>query len=153
MVGVKDVPADIFIERLADSLKREYGDRIHPPEWALYVKTSPSKDKPPENPDWWYFRAASILRKLYISGEPIGLNKFRNIYGGLQRRGVAPPHFRRSGGSIIRNILKQLERAGFVRKTRRGRVLTPKARSYMDHVAYEIFKELTDKIPELKKYA
>lgn len=152
VVSVKEVPADLFIERLAEKLKEELGETISPPSWAIYVKTGVSKERPPDNTDWWYHRAASILRKLYIAGEPIGVGTFRTIYGGRKRRGSAPPHFRRAGGSIIRKILQQLERAGLVSRSRRGRVLTPKGRSYLDSVAFEVFREAVNKHPELIKY-
>ncbi len=152
MVTVKEVPADMFIKALATYLKNNVPE-VRPPPWAKFVKTGPHKEKPPEDPDWWYYRAASILRKLYISGEPIGIETFRVIYGGLQRRGVAPPHFRKAGGSHIRKILQQLEKANLVTKEgNKGRVLTPKGRSLLDRIAYEVFKEAVKHIPELKKY-
>ncbi len=152
MITPREVPADRFVQRLAHYLKEKFPD-VKPPEWALYVKTGPHKDRPPEDTDWWYYRAASILRKLYLSNEPIGVETFRTIYGGRQRRGVAPPHFRKGGGSNVRKILQQLERAGLVRKLRgRGRVLTPAGRSLLDHVAYFVFQEIAEEMKEMKKY-
>ncbi|MCD6428023.1 MAG: 30S ribosomal protein S19e [Desulfurococcales archaeon] len=152
MVTVKEVPADVFIEALARYLK-ENVPQVKPPEWALFVKTGPHKERIPDNPDWWYYRAASILRKLYISSEPIGLETFRTIYGGLQRRGSAPPHFRKASGSHIRKILQQLERAGLVVKIgNKGRTLSPRGRSLLDKLANEVFKDVVKVIPELKKY-
>jgi small subunit ribosomal protein S19e len=152
VVSVREVPADLFIERLAEKLREDFGDTIHQPPWALYVKTGVSKERPPDNNEWWYYRAASILRKLYIAGEPIGIERFRTIYGGRKRRGAAPPHFRKASGSIIRKILQQLEKAGLVARTRRGRILTSKGRSYLDSVALEVFREAVNKHPELIKY-
>ncbi len=152
MITPREVPADRFVQRLAQYLKEKFPD-VKPPEWALYVKTGPHKDRPPEDADWWYYRAASILRKLYLSNEPIGIETFRTIYGGRQRRGVAPPHFKKAGGSHIRKILQQLERAGLVRKVRgKGRVLTPAGRSLLDHVAYFVFQEIAEEMKEMKKY-
>ncbi|HIP62762.1 MAG TPA: 30S ribosomal protein S19e, partial [Archaeoglobus profundus] len=52
----------------------------------------------------------------------------------------------------IRKALQQLEKAGFVKKTPEGRVVTPKGRSFLDKIATEIKKELVKKIPELAKY-
>ncbi|MEZ0290415.1 MAG: 30S ribosomal protein S19e [Sulfolobales archaeon] len=153
MVTVRDVPSDLLIKALAERLKRDFGEIISPPYWASFVKTGISKEKPPQDPDWWYVRAASILRKLYLSGEPLGIETFRVIYGGLKRRGSAPPHFRKSSGAIVRNILKQLERAGLVRKIPgRGRVLSSRGRSYLDNIAYRVFTELASQKPELNKY-
>jgi len=152
VVSVREVPADLFISRLAERLREEFGDRVSPPPWAIYVKTGVSRERPPDTMDWWYVRAASILRKLYLSGEPLGIETLRTIYGGRKRRGSAPPHFRKAGGSIIRKILQQLEKAGLVSRTRRGRVLTPRGRSYLDRVALEVYREAINKHPELIKY-
>ncbi|MEM4040641.1 MAG: 40S ribosomal protein S19, partial [Ignisphaera sp.] len=48
--------------------------------------------------------------------------------------------------------LQQLEKAGLVAKTPRGRIITPKGRKLLDSIAYEIFKTLVKSIPELSKY-
>ena len=140
MVSVKEVPADTFIERLAKYIKDNI-EEVRPPEWAYYVKTGPSRERPPDNPDWWYIRAASILRKLYIHS-PMSIKRLRSMYGGRKDRGVRPEHFYKSGGSNIRNILHQLESAGLIQKTNRGRILTSKGRSLLDKLASEIKRGL-----------
>ncbi len=30
---------------------------------GVFVKTGPNKDRPPMQEDWWYIRAAAVLRK------------------------------------------------------------------------------------------
>lgn len=151
MVTALEVPADLLIERVAEKLRKM--PQIRPPAWAYYVKTGAHKERLPDNPDWWYYRAASILRKLYKRGRPVGIERLRTAYGGRVNRGVAPEHFMKGSGSIIRKVLQQLERAGLVRKVRgEGRVLTEQGRSLLDNTAYEIMKELAEKMPELKKY-
>ncbi|MEM0021163.1 MAG: 30S ribosomal protein S19e [Fervidicoccaceae archaeon] len=153
MVSVMQVPADELIRRVAVRLKEEYGSKIFPPDWARFVKTGSGKEFPPVQEDWWYVRAASILRKLYRSAEPVGIGTFSVIYGGRKRFGSSPPHFRRASRSIIRNILKQLESAGLVmRVPGAGRKLTPTAISMLDRISKEIMKELVERNPELKRY-
>ncbi|KYH39068.1 MAG: 30S ribosomal protein S19 [Candidatus Bathyarchaeota archaeon B23] len=151
MTTVYDVPADILIERLSRYLKENIRE-VRPPEWAAYVKTGSHVERAPHNPDWWYIRVASMLRKLYIKG-PIGVSRLRKEYGGRKRRGVKPAHFRRAGGSIVRHILQQLEEAGLAeRDGNRGRVLTPRGRSLLDAMAARIKRELERETPELKAY-
>ena len=140
VVSVKDVPADVFIERLSMYIKSEV-ESVRPPEWSLWVKTGVSRERPPDDPDWWYKRAASILRKLYLKG-PLGVDDLRLMYGGRKDRGVRPEHFYKGGGAIIRKILQQLEEAGLVEKTPKGRVLTSKGRSLLDKLAASIKREL-----------
>ncbi len=152
MVGVKDVPPDMLIERLAKYLK-ENVPQVRPPEWALFVKTGANKDRPPMQNDWWYYRAAAILRKLYLHG-PVGIERLRMAFSYRAKVGcgVRSERTRKAGGAIIRNILHQLEAAGLVTKTKEGRVLTPQGRSLLDRIATEIMKELVKRNPELMKY-
>jgi small subunit ribosomal protein S19e len=147
-----DVPADMLIKRVAEKLKSY--EQIKPPTWSYFAKTGVHKERPPEDPNWWYIRAASILRKLYKSSEPIGIETFRTIYGGRVNRGSAPEHFAKAGGSAIRKILQQLEAAGLVKKIPgNGRTLTPEGRSLLDRTAKEIMQELLKTYPELERYA
>ena len=153
MVHALDVPADMLIRAVARKLKERYSDYVKPPSWAFFAKTGAHKEKPPSDPDWWYVRAASMLRKLYKTGEPIGIETFRTIYGGRQNRGSAPEHFRKGSGSVARKILQQLERAGLVRTVPgKGRVLTPEGRSLLDRTAKEVFEELVKERPDLEIY-
>jgi len=151
MVTALEVPADLLIKRVAEKLKKY--EQIKPPAWAYFVKTGVHKEKPPEDPDWWYVRAASMLRKMYKSGEPIGIETFRTIYGGRQNRGSAPEHFRKGSGSIVRKILQQLEAAGLVVKVPgKGRTLSPAGRSLLDKTAKEILQELVKEREDLEIY-
>lgn len=146
-----DVPASLLIERLAQYLKNN-ADSIRPPDWAPFVKTGVHKERPPENPDWWYIRCASLLRKVYIKG-PIGIQRLRSEYGGRKDMGVRPEHTRKGSGAIIRNALKQLEDAELVETVDgKGRRITSKGRRLLDILSTEIKRELEKEIPELKIY-
>ncbi|MBN2228092.1 MAG: 30S ribosomal protein S19e [Candidatus Thorarchaeota archaeon] len=150
MPTVYDIPANILIRRLAQDLKSR--EEIAPPDWVPYVKTGSHKERAPDDPDFWYVRCASILRKLYLNG-PIGTERLRIDYGGKQRRGVKPNEFKKSGGAIIRTALQQLERAGFIKKRgNKGREMTDIGRSYMDRLSSALKNELSKAIPELNKY-
>jgi len=146
-----DVPASKFIDRLAKYI-RENVDEVQPLPWSTFAKTGTHVEKQPQNPNWWYTRTASILRKVYIHG-PIGLENLRSDYGGRKNRGSKPNRVTKAGGSDIRKILQQLEKAGLVQTTRpKGRVVTPKGRKLMQEVAGDLSKELVKTVPELKKY-
>ena len=150
MTTAFDIPAENLIEALSKKLHKEKD--IVPPEWSEFVRTGVSRENPPENKDWWYIRCASILRKIYIKNS-IGIERLRSEYGGKNDRGSKPYKAIGGSGSIIRNALHQLEKAGFVEKLKgKGRVLTPKGRSFLDNTAFEVKKELIEYYPELKKY-
>lgn len=146
-----DVPPSILIERLAKYLKDNV-DAIKPPEWVPYVKTGAHAERAPQNPDWWYVRCASLLRKVYIKG-PIGIEHLRSEYGGRKDRGTRPEHTRKGGGAIIRKALQQLEKAGLVETIRgKGRVITSEGRRLLDSLSADIKEELERINPALSKY-
>ena len=146
-----DVPPSILIERLAKYLKDNI-DEVKPPEWAPYVKTGVHAERTPQNPDWWYIRCASLLRKVYIRG-PIGIERLRSEYGGRKDRGTRPEHARKGSGAIIRKALQQLEKAGLIQTIKgRGRVVTPQGRSLLDSLSADIKKQLEKTNPALSKY-
>jgi small subunit ribosomal protein S19e len=143
-----DVPASKFIDRLAKYL-RENVDEVQPLPWSTFAKTGTHVEKQPQNPNWWYTRAASILRKVYIHG-PIGLENLRSDYGGRKNRGSKPNRVTKAGGSGMQNTAAS---NGLVQMTRpKGRVVTPKGRKLMQEVAGDLSKELVKTVPELKKY-
>jgi len=127
---VLEVPQEQLIKKTAEALKKE----IHMPSWAPFVKTGTHKQRPPVEADWWYIRAASILRKVYLMG-PIGVSKLRTLYGGKKNRGVKPEKFARGSGSVARKVLQQLEEAKLVKQDEKakhkGRVITPKGASLL----------------------
>ncbi len=151
MTTAYDVPADVLINKLSAYLKENMRE-IQPTEWAGYVKTGSHAERVPQNPDWWYVRSASMLRKLYMNG-PVGVSQLRKEYGGRKRRGVRPAHFAKAGGNIIRTILQQLEQAGLAQKDGiKGRVVSGKGRSLLDAMATQIKRDLDRERPELQNY-
>ena len=146
-----DVPASKFIEKLAKYL-RENVDEVQPPAWASVAKTGAHVEKQPQNPNWWYIRGASVLRKVYING-PIGIEKLRADYGGRKDFGVKPEHAVKAGGSSVRKILQQLEVAGLIQTVRsQGRIMAPKGRKLLQEVAEDLQKDMVKVLPELRKY-
>ena len=142
---INDVPQNELIEKVAEKLKGE----IHMPSWGPFVKTGNHKQRPPVEEDWWYVRAASILRKVHMLG-PIGVSKLRTKYGGKKNRGMRPEKFVKGSGSIIRKILQQLEESKLVKQTEikkhKGKVLTPKGIS----ILYSTAKALKTTIKPVK---
>ncbi|MEM5773214.1 MAG: 30S ribosomal protein S19e [Candidatus Aenigmatarchaeota archaeon] len=135
MVSAKLVDPQKLVERLKEELKKL--EEIKPPEWAKFAKSGVHKQRPPEQLDFWYIRAASVLRRIYVDG-PVGVERLRSYYGGRRKRGFFPQHFRKASGAIIRKILQQLEKAGLVEKTKKGRKITAKGQKLLDNIAKEV---------------
>jgi len=146
-----DVQASKFIEKLAKYLK-ENVDEVQPPPWASVAKTGAHVEKQPQNPDWWYVRSGSILRKVYVHG-PLGIEELRADYGGRKSFGTTPQHAAKAGGSNIRKILRQLEAAGLIQTAiPQGRKMTPKGRKLLQEIAEDLHKENVKTTPEPRKH-
>ena len=139
MATIYDVDSQELIEKTAEELKKV--SEIKAPEWAAFVKTGIHKTRAPLKNDWWYMRVASVLRAVYRLG-PIGTEKLRSKYGGRKNRGVRKEHAYKGSGSILRKSLQQLEKAGFVKfvekGVHKGRIVTPKGKSFIDKIATKI---------------
>ncbi|MDG7013801.1 MAG: 30S ribosomal protein S19e [Nitrososphaerota archaeon] len=150
MVSAHDVPSGKLISALAEQMKSL--SSVQEPDWAKFVKTGSHAERPPTNSDWWFSRAASLLRKVYLHG-PVGLSDLERAYGGSKALHYFPKHHRDAGGSSIRVILRQLEQAELVSKTPKGRVLTSKGRAMLDKVSNELFTALSKENKTLERYA
>jgi len=151
MATLYDVPADDLIEAVAADL----ADRIDRPEWAELAKTGASKELPPEADDFWYVRAASVLRKIAING-PVGIERLSTEYGdtkrGTNRYRVAPPRRADGSGSILRTICQELEAEDLIEIAEgQGRQVTDAGHSLLDETAGDVLEDLDR--PELERYA
>ena len=126
--------------KLAEALKKV--PEFKAPDWIEFVKSSPSKERPIEDPDFWYKRAASILRQIY-KHKVVGVNRLRTKYGSKLNRGMRPEHFVKAGGKIIRTILQQSDKAGFtefikdtrgLKEKRIGRRITVKGKKFLEEI-------------------
>jgi len=149
LTTVYDVPPNELINVVAKELKSS--GKVQPPVWAAYVKTGVHKEMPPTNADWWYVRCASVLRRVYIDG-PVGVSRLRTFYGGKHRKRVTTPSFAKGSGSIAREALQQLEKAGYIKKLKVGRLVTPEGQAFLDNISHQIKSKLQDSIPELARY-
>ena len=153
MATLYDAPAEDLVEAVADELAER--DEIEAPEWAQFAKTGAGRELPPEQPDFWERRVASVLRKVAVDG-PVGVESLSTEYGGTKRGTtryrVAPDRSADGSGSIIRTALQQLEAEDFVKQEgSAGRVVTADGRSLLDTTAGEVIEDLDR--PELERYA
>ena len=74
MATVYDIAANELIEETAAKMRED--EVLLVPEWARFVKTGSDRQRKPEDPDWWFMRSASILRRIYMEG-PVGVERLR----------------------------------------------------------------------------
>ena len=130
MTSIRDVKQSRLVEKLAEELSRN----MTQPEWSVHVKTGVNRERAPEQRNWWHLRSASVLRKIGLDG-PVGAQRLRTYYGGLHRRGHKPAHFARGSGKVLRVIMQDLEKAGYVKKEKKGRVITKEGLKMLNQAA------------------
>jgi small subunit ribosomal protein S19e len=138
--SVYELSAQEFNLKLAEALKKL--PEFKQPDWVMFVKSSPSKERPIEDENFWHKRAASILRQIY-KNKIVGVNRLRTKYGSKKNRGYKPERFMKAGGKIIRTILQQCDQAGFTEKVmeikgtkekRMGRKMTAKGKKFLEEL-------------------
>ncbi len=146
-----DVNANDLIAKVAQALKANHKDTIVPPAWVNLVKSGAHNERPPQEPDFWYLRCASLLYNSYKYGS-IGVREMRRKYGGRTQHIVSRSHHRRAGGKIIRLAFQQLEKSGLMKLEKAkvqkepskpvysGRVISSKGKSLLDKTAKELTK-------------
>nr|ABW23149.1 ribosomal protein rps19 [Arenicola marina] len=143
-VSVKDVNQHEFVKALAAFLKKS--GKLKVPDWTDLVKLGKHKELSPYEEDWYYIRAASLARHLYIRA-PCGVGSFAKVYGGRKNNGTRPSHFCEGSSSIARKALQSLEGVKMVEKDPTGgRRLSSQGRRDLDRIASQMVNK--DKVPK-----
>jgi small subunit ribosomal protein S19e len=132
MANVYETKASTVIDAAAQALK----GKVNKPAYVNFVKSGAGRERTPADPDFWYTRCASILRKIYING-PVGVSRLRVWYGNRQEHVIHKKHFVKAGGSMIRDALIELEKLNYVKNTKAGRIITPQGKSFLDKICNE----------------
>ena len=133
---LNDINAATFIKYFSRHLRRT--GKIELPKYVDSIKTGCFCYNGPANPDWYYVRAASIIRRIYLT-PGIGVGALRHIYGSLNRRTKGRPHHTPASGGIIRHVFHQLEKLQLVEKTPNGgRRVTKTGRRDLDRISAQI---------------
>ena len=144
--SVFDAPASKLVNAVAAFFKEK--NIIKMPKYAPLVKTSRANDCEPINPDYIYYKAAAICRKLYVTkSKNLGVGSLRSMFSKKERRGSQPPRTFRAGGKIIRELVIQLKNAGYIQnygkneeESNCGLYLTKTGRSELDKIASGLMK-------------
>lgn len=104
--------------------------------WVDTVKTGPAKELPPQNIDWFYVRAASVARHVYLR-KTVGVGRLRKVHGTAKNRGSRPSKHVDASGSVDRKILQALEKIGVLEQDEEkgGRRITQSGQRDLDRIA------------------
>ncbi len=149
MVNVKEVPADLLIEKMTEDFSKDGNIKV--PEWTEFLKSGVHREKGWAQEDWYYRRLASTLRKVYMRGN-IGIQRLSEEYGGRKDNGSKPYHPASASRSIVRHILNELQSLGLVVKNETGRSVSPKGEAMLQKASRSVMEKMIETQPELKKY-
>eukprot|EP00118_Oscarella_pearsei_P024539 m.306271 g.306271 ORF g.306271 m.306271 type:complete len:149 (+) comp41104_c0_seq1:1184-1630(+) len=136
---VKDVNAHAFNKAFSAFLKKS--GKLKVPVWVDIVKTGRHKELAPYDRDWFYVRAASVARQVYLRGGQ-GVGGLTRRYGGRKRNGTRPAHFQRGSSSVARMVLKSLEGMKLIEKDPNGgRKITSQGQRDLDRIANQVVDE------------
>lgn len=127
--------AQKFIQAYADFLKRQ--GKLPIPGWVDTVKTGVSRELPPQNIDWYYVRAASVARHVYMR-KTVGVGRLRRVHGTAKNRGVRPSKHVDASGGVDRKVMQSLEKIGVLEQDEEkgGRRITQSGQRDLDRKFY-----------------
>ena len=149
MADVKKAPTQKLINKMAEAFSED--KRLESPDWLRYVKAGIHKEKAWEQPDWYYRRLASTLRKVYVMG-PIGISRLSAEYGGRVDSGSRMYHPGTGSRAIVRHMLETLEKIGYVKKNQRGRQISPQGQAFIDKAVNGVMKAVVETDKSMEKY-
>ncbi|KAI5811863.1 40S ribosomal protein S19 [Pyronema omphalodes] len=130
---VRDVDAQKFIEAYAAFLKRQ--GKLVVPGWVDTVKTSHSRELPPQSEDWFYVRCAAVARHVYLR-KSVGVGSLRKVHGAKKNRGSRPSHHANASGSVDRKVMQALEKIGVLEESPKGgRRISQQGQRDLDRIA------------------
>ena len=118
--------------------------------WVDTVKTGPAKELPPQSIDWYYVRAASIARHVYLR-KTVGVGRLRKVHGSTRNRGSRPSHHVDASGSVDRKVMQSLENIGVLEQDEEkgGRRITQSGQRDLDRIARNAV-EVSNSVPVKK---
>merc|ERR1712084_159643 len=158
-VTLKDVPANDFITAYAEFLKKS--NKIELPKWVDIVKTGHYHELTPYDEDWFYTRAAAIMRKIYVKPN-VGVGRLANKFGAKERNGSIRKHHAKDSKAVIRACMKALEKAKLmtrysdpkrtdfaedtcplVEPIKSRRVVSDNGKKTINNIAKEVYERIT----------
>lgn len=140
-VSLRDVSAAAFIRAFAAHLKKQ--GKLEQPKWVEIVKTGSGRELNPMDPDWFFVRTASIIRKVYLR-PGVGMGALRRLYGGSKRNGTFRNSYADGSGSVIRQALIQLQKLGLVEVIEDGsggRRITSEGQRMCDQISGQVVND------------
>ena len=133
---IRDVSAWQWIKAAAEQLKQE--GKLFVPRCSEIVKTSHGRERAPQNPDWYYIRAAAVLRAIYLR-PGTGYGGLSKRFGNKKNRGSQPEITTKAARGLLHWACRSLEGLKLVTKGKEsGHIITKEGRKRADTIAFNV---------------
>ena len=136
----RDVPAQDFINAYAQFLQRQ--GKLEVPGYVDIVKTSAGNDLPPQEAEtWFYKRAASIARHIYLRKQ-VGVGALNKLYGGAKTEVSDHTNTLMLPVLSTENVSKLLQKIGVLEiSPKGGRRISENGQRDLDRIAAQTLEE------------
>ena len=133
---MRDVSAYKWIRAMAAHLKQS--GKLFVPNCTELMKQSHGNQRAPENPDWYFYRAASVLRHVYIH-PGTGYGGLGKAFAIKKNNGSRPEKTVKATRGLLHWVCRSLEGLKLIAKGKaKGRVLTREGRRKADAIAFNV---------------
>jgi small subunit ribosomal protein S19e len=133
---LRDVSANKWVRTMAAHLKQS--GKLFVPNCTELTKNSHGNERAPQNPDWYYYRAAAVLRRIYLR-PGTGYGGLGKAFAVLKNNGSRPEKTIKAARGMLHWVCRSLEGLKLVQKGKQsGRVLTRDGRRKCDAIAFNV---------------
>jgi len=123
---IKSTETKVLAEKLIITLKEELKFDYDP----KYFKSGACSERIPDNENWYYVRAVSILK--FCIENPRGIKKLRRRYGKLRNLGSKPSKKYLASGFLLRHLVQELERNNYLAVHPKGRYTSERGKKLLE---------------------
>ena len=133
---LRDVSANKWIRAMAQHLKQS--GKLFVPSCTELVKQSHGNQRAPQNPDWYFYRCAAVLRRIYVR-PGTGYGGLSKAFAIKKNNGSRPEKTVRASTGLLHWACRSLEGLKLIGKGKEsGRILTKDGRRKCDAIAFNV---------------
>lgn len=133
---MRDVSANKWVRAMAAHLKQS--GKLFVPNCTELMKQSTGNQRAPENPDWYFYRCAAVLRRVYVR-PGTGYGGLGKAFGMLKNNGSRPEKTVKAVRGLLHWACRSLEGLKLLAKGKvKGRVLTREGKRACDTIAFNV---------------
>ena len=133
---LRDVAANKWVRAMALHLKQS--GKLFVPNCAELMKQSTGNERAPQNVDWYFFRCAAVLRRVYVR-PGTGYGGLAKAFAILKNNGSRPEKTVKASRGLLHWACRSLEGLKLLGKGKEsGRVLTREGKRKCDAIAFNV---------------